>query len=93
MKLTYICDYTSEEDQLGAVPRSYEHTRPKITMEFEATTIEAMLKQFKDFLLGCGFVIDGEIVLECQEPSCDKYVSWMHKPSDIRPLSEEERSK
>lgn len=65
MKLTYICDYTPEENQFGAVDsRGYEHTYPKLTMEFEATTIETMLRQFKDFLLGCGFVIEGEIVIE-----------------------------
>lgn len=62
MKLTYICDHTPEENQFGAVDsRGYENTYPKITMEFEATTIETMLRQFKDFLLGCGFVIEGEI--------------------------------
>ena len=71
MKLTYICDYTSDENQLGAVPRGYEHTYPKITMEFEATTIETMLRQFKDFLLGCGFAVDGEIELVDPQPSCD----------------------
>lgn len=65
MKLTYICDHTPEENQFGAVDsRGYENTYPKLTMEFEATTIETMLRQFKDFLLGCGFVIEGEIVIE-----------------------------
>jgi len=62
MKITYICNYTPEEEQWGSSGSGgYEHTYPKVTMEFEATTIETMLRQFKDFLLGCGFVVDGEI--------------------------------
>ena len=72
MKLTYICEYTPEEDQFGALgSQGYEHTHPKITMEFEATTIETILRQFKDFLLGCGFAIDGEIELIESQPSGD----------------------
>lgn len=72
MKLTYICEHTPEENQFGAVgSRGYENTYPKVTMEFEATTIETMLRQFKDFLLGCGFVVDGEIGFIETHPSTD----------------------
>jgi len=63
MKLTFISEYTPQMEELGERVRSsfHEPVYPKITMEFEAVRLDAILSQFREFLLGCGFVIEGEI--------------------------------
>lgn len=62
MKLTFRAEYTPEEEQLRSLgSKSYEPVFPKIVMEFEANTLDAIYIQFRDFLLGCGFFIKGEI--------------------------------
>ena len=72
MKITFTCEYTPETQELGERVRSqfYEQVYPKVSMEFEATTLDTIYAQFRDFLRGCGFVIEFEIgELEPCEPS------------------------
>jgi len=62
MKLTFTADYTAEEEQHGSVMSThYEPVYPKVSMEFEATTLNTIYAQFRDFLRGCGFHIEFEI--------------------------------
>lgn len=62
MKLTFTCDHTAEEHQFGAISSGhYEPVYPKVSMEFEATSLHAIFIEFRHFLLACGYVIEGEI--------------------------------
>jgi len=71
MKITFTCEYTPEIQELGERTRyQNEHVYPKVSMEFEAETLESIYTQFRDFLRGCGFHIEFEIgELEPCEPS------------------------
>ena len=68
MKFTFIGDHAN-------VPGETYHTRgcyvipTKTTLEFEAETIDIVLLQFKQFLQGCGYVVDGEIEIYGGETS------------------------
>lgn len=57
MKFTFIGEYQPPE--LGC--RTTEAPSTKVTFEFEADGIEVVLTEFKQFLTGCGYSIDGEI--------------------------------
>ena len=73
MKITLTAEYKPETQELGQRTSShYEHVYPKVSMEFEADTLDAIYTQFRDFLRGCGFHIEFEIgELEPCEPSKD----------------------
>jgi len=59
MKITFIGAHVPEVEALGS--RSYEIVHPKVTIEFEAETLQAICEEFKHFLQACGFSIEGEI--------------------------------
>lgn len=63
MKLTFISEYTPKMEELGerVVSSFHEPVYPKVTMEFEAVRMDAILSQFREFLLACGFVVEGEL--------------------------------
>lgn len=72
MKITFTAEYTAETQELGERIRSkfFEPVYPKVSMEFEATTLDTIYAQFRDFLRGCGFEIEFGIgELEPYEPS------------------------
>jgi len=68
MKFTFIGDSVTP-------PCETYHTRglcaipTKTTLEFEAETIDIVLLQFKQFLQGCGYVVDGELEIYRDETS------------------------
>ena len=85
MKFTFIGDYVTP-------PCETYHTRglcaipTKTTLEFEAETLDTVLSQFKQFLQGCGYVVDGEIEIYRDETSpgtevTDKLREELHRGS------------
>ena len=67
MKFTFIGEYNTP-------PCETYHTRgaseipTKTTLEFEAEVIDTVLLQFKQFLQGCGYSVDGSLEIYEEQP-------------------------
>lgn len=68
MKFTFIGEHP-KPDPITSMRHNHwwEDSAAKTTHKFECIELATVMREFKQFLLGCGFCIDGEIDIHTEE--------------------------